>query len=910
MIIEFQIKPDAFLTAFRNRLKLIPACLPDTFNLGLGSCLGESMLDHIRVTPDTSLENAGDGVIKLQQPIELFFVTVAGLESQGAKPTPACFSFVVTLVFNLMLQLDNGKTSMCINFDEIQAPGVPADLLQQVEAILAGNLVNQCTPLDLAPIFKLIGGAPSIARAGMSFKESPERIAMRLAINSAGSEQSWNNFFSGNIVANPQGNDWTLFLDQELLNGSINDRFLLSLQEPIDNNKFSLDSGPSTQYVPMGGIPMFQVSLTGEAIDACVCLWDAIDIDVDVFADITLSVPEINIIQMKLSVDWDLNDAEVICCAFTAGIFWGFIGTNLLQEGQIGWGEFLAGVFTGLPGVFSAAIFSAHDQAGEQIQFPAEWEKLNEDGTEYRLKQTVKLGNKALGEMALTTVHGHSNGPILGGTLSSVIELKDPELDLFVDFADFSWSVDDKCAADPIPQVSSEITFRNAGFNVVGQVPIFACEVELVEGSDPVNQFGPFLKWDNDGVDITIKHTQIKAAYKANPYPCQLRIITNGGVRIYTIPPIKILSAAEIEEIINKVKLGQVVNCHEYQAGHPFWKGSRYNPKWGPRPPEFEKYLQLWDIVITGLSASEIVKVDETNGKQLATVTANNNGVAYISATIPVQQTDTSIGLSLTRQQPRATSIGEKSLTIKQVSAVHTEQFLTSGEVLSFSAGKFQGGPALALTTPQGIYVYDMRMPGFARLVDFQVATQFSGIAPLQDGFLAWGTAGLKVIGTKSAITHTTPVNDIAFRRQQLYVLTPEQVLKFDRDGRISGALRVGRGQNIAVGGDILTLVSDGQLQLFQADSFAALGIHEIRSVQSILTRARINGGCTFYLKQATGGVTLSISNRGVVTETARFIESPWFEDAIRVGKLIVKLTSDRHAIDVYSLAKSATLRR
>jgi hypothetical protein len=45
--------------------------------------------------------------------------------------------------------------------------------------------------------------------------------------------------------------------------------------------------------------------------------------------------------------------------------------------------------------------------------------------------------------MTLDSVTGLPGGPLLGGTLGAQAELKDPQLDLFVEFAPFEWGFDD-----------------------------------------------------------------------------------------------------------------------------------------------------------------------------------------------------------------------------------------------------------------------------------------------------------------------------------------------------------------------------------------------------------------------------------------------------------------------------------
>jgi hypothetical protein len=88
-----------------------------------------------------------------------------------------------------------------------------------------------------------------------------------------------------------------LFLDKQLLIGTNTGLFNASFEEQAQDNKFSLESGPDVLYM-FGAAPLFMVTFSGEAINACICLWGEIDLNVDLTANITLGV------QRRMSCRW------------------------------------------------------------------------------------------------------------------------------------------------------------------------------------------------------------------------------------------------------------------------------------------------------------------------------------------------------------------------------------------------------------------------------------------------------------------------------------------------------------------------------------------------------------------------------------------------------------------------------
>ena len=184
-----------------------------------------------------------------------------------------------------------------------------------------------------------------------------------------------------------------------------------------------------------------------------------IDLDVDVFPLIVLRVPQANVLQLDLELMWGLERRGGRLLRVHGEHVLVLHRTHLLQEGQINWGKFLAGL--AMPVSFTTALLIAHDQAAGQVQLPPEWKPVGSSGTKYRLQQPFDFGQGALAAVTLEGVHGLPAGPILGGSIATVAALQDPNLFLFMDFAEFTWEIVDRCADTLILATRASVTLNN-----------------------------------------------------------------------------------------------------------------------------------------------------------------------------------------------------------------------------------------------------------------------------------------------------------------------------------------------------------------------------------------------------------------------------------------------------------------
>src|SRR6266567_447149 len=238
MQIEFQLNAGKLLAVFLNRLRTVPICIPNEFPLNLDACSGQTLIDHI-VFPDTGLlrrAQASTSVtinlpggqsstlnihrLQITQPIEVRLVQRADLAASNTAATDPCSVVPAQLIFDLAVQTTGGGAQLCISVAGIEAADeIPPALVAAVQVLGATELPSSCTPFDLSPLNQMIGGPPSIANAGASSDGGFSFLAIRLEVGapSSSAAAAWTSFFAGSISNHLFGNDWSVFVDKNLV---------------------------------------------------------------------------------------------------------------------------------------------------------------------------------------------------------------------------------------------------------------------------------------------------------------------------------------------------------------------------------------------------------------------------------------------------------------------------------------------------------------------------------------------------------------------------------------------------------------------------------------------------------------------------------------------------------------------
>lgn len=904
MLIEFQMNPTSFFTLFRNRLRHVHICNPLPFAFTLGTCNGPTLIDRIIIQNDTLVKNNFDGTLSIHQGVTIRMVSVAALESANLNPAPACFEPMLTAIFVMSIALDAAGAKLCLEFDRFDLVSDP--ILGAMEALIKQQFSQPCHAFDLGPLQELLNEPITVVNGGLSLAGDSQRIAIRLAIADDAPPSSWATFHNGNPFA-AINFDWTLLLPHSLISRSINTRLRDSLQTASDMGKFKLNAGPTTSYSMLYGAPRFTSKLSGEAVDACICFWEEIDLDVDITTTAFLGVPESNILQTDLHMTWDLNDAEVFCCSLTAGLFWLHVGAFMLQEGKLDAGFYPLGFLAGplIVTIIGSALVGG--QVADEIALPAQWEEIGEDKKRFRLRQNVNLGGDDFGGLTLNSILAQAQGPQLGGAIGTINELESPVLTVVIE--EFAWVVEDKCVSKDEMRVIAQGRV-GCGRKPYNKIALEVCALEILSGSDPLQQFTPYFQRDGAAADIVIPFTSLKPQYLAAPYPCKVRIVSSAGVRIVTIPALPVITQREVNGLIQTAFLGQPTNCEEAaRSGHPFWKGSRYNPKWGiDPPPELERYFQLWDVVITGLAPGEQVRIANATGRLMGQARATLRGVAHLNAFLPAQRTQ-NLGVTLQRSTsplPLLTPTAKREIFLRQTLLTDAGRLRLLAEITGFAFGRM--GEEIGVLTEQGFHLFNLQTPGYAQLTQQQPMAGMRDLVAFAGGFITWGSEGMRAFATDIKLPRLDDIRDITTHGQFLMVLAGDSVRRFDAEGQPVGSIPIPGARQLAISRSVMAVSAPNEKLLHLVDplTLSSLAVHRMEVGGPLRPAKLASAGAAF----AIGSQTIGITGRTTLIEGVSNEQHPWFAGVKRAGHLLARVNDSKRSLQLYRAVGSRQFKR
>src|SRR6266700_208535 len=288
MQIEFQLNAGKLLAVFLNRLRTVPICIPNEFPLNLDAC---------------AVQTTGGGA--------QLCISVAGIEA---------------------------------------ADEIPPALVAAVQVLGATELPSSCTPFDLSPLNQMIGGPPSIANAGASSDGGFSFLAIRLEVGapSSSAAAAWTSFFAGSISNHLFGNDWSVFVDKNLVLPVIEDQVSSAIDEYNSDHwyDYNIFWGPDATWSHPNDKPQITVKLDGELEQACVCFVFPQDIEMEFHSIIDLSIEQDNRITSTIHIETiSHDDFSISCCASTNMLAWAVLGPHYLEEkpAEEFWGLFLLG---------------------------------------------------------------------------------------------------------------------------------------------------------------------------------------------------------------------------------------------------------------------------------------------------------------------------------------------------------------------------------------------------------------------------------------------------------------------------------------------------------------------------------------------------------------------------------------
>jgi hypothetical protein len=892
MILEFQLSSDTLGRIVRNLLHNIDLCVKDSFTF----LNNQWMIDRILVLPTTSLGRQpasvtihvndypltleGCSKAVLAQPLQLNIVKVSDLTANGPSPTTPAFSPQFTILLDITASVENGEAILQFSFNSIDfettQPETFKALIDPATQTWIQNLVGSKVPpvkrkidvienLQSIPILKDI--LLSTTNAGVTASKGGEILLLRVEMNGAAEQvPDWRNFYTyynRNLVGT--GN-WAMLIDKDILILAIKKTIGASLADVKD--KFALDGGINVSWKPAVG-PVFDIEFSGEVIDACTCLWGEIDVNVDVSTTIDLQAGSADTIYMGATTTYDSNDLEVACCALTATAFWPVVGLIYMgkDEASINLGTYLLGyVLSPLGFSFIAVCVLAGNQSiTKYLTLPGGCKKVDDETFSCQWPFAINMG--AFGGMFhLTGVSAQSEGPVLSGTTSGISELNDPQLAM-KSLNQFAWHLGGSCNIGFSPQLTGGILYNDVAFGSIFKV----CDVAVLE--DPLHIF-KIVKVGELGTTV---RAVLSNAYLANPYPCKLQIVSNGGVRIITLAPAKEITEQEVAQLQGELSVAETL-CHALSISVPI-KIIKWMQPDPPYPFTIENG-QIWQAVIAELTEGESVDL-LIQGRVMATAFPNGRGVAQLSLWSEGQDYHDEIGLRLnvsgTHPAPAERDERKRHVSVKQSQLVLRSQVAFAGNFEEMAFSEIAGQSILSIRTSDGEVRYDVTVPDFPSLWSSRIGGGLAlrEVCARYDFNILHEGEELRIVDREGSTLSTIPCPSpglVAVVRDYLFVARTEGV-------------------------EAYKLSRQATLERVSVSKLAVEGITRIEPV-------RIAG-----VKRALGlidrtGITriIDVSDLSNVNEIGRYFHTPWFVEARRSGQMFGKLASDRRHISIYEV--------
>lgn len=914
--IEFQMASDAFLVGFGNRLRSSEICIPDTFGLPDSPCTADTMLDKAVWGDATMLPSDSLGAVRVEVPLTLDVVEVAELASHGEEPTPPCQIIQATVRFDIAVEVSAGVPSLTFTFAGLEAPDLSAKAAGVLALFAIAALPSQSQPFNLGQLGAVLGETPTVAQGRIAVTPDGERMAIRFVLDGGAllDDDDWQVFDGGSFSASASSG-WSIFLSKQLIEDATAARMADGLENSEAAGKIDIEAWPAAQFSSLGGVPTILIEFDIEAIDACVCFWGEVDLDVDVKGLVVITIPEPNVVQTDLHLSWDLDNAEVVCCAFTTAMLWPFLGTHLLQEEEIGWGEFFGGLLL-LPVTFAIFVAVAHDAAAKPISSgtPDEWQEVSE-GTHFRMRKEVDLSALSIG-LTLQSAVAQSAGLVLSGSLTSAFKRNHPKLYLITNtFEENGWLVENPCDDLAKMVVSIEASMTASGIQPDPAIPLFSllpvvvCRAEVID--DLYQQFTPFFSWSGSSVFLTIPYSKLKPNYLANRYPCRVRLVTSSGVRIVSLGSLPPISAAEVAELKEAAVLGQLANCREW-VEQDFWHAKIFLPKWLPDPPtEVDTYVQQWQVVVTGLIDRERVTVQTAEGEPLAEFIAVQGSPPSVQLTmdVPARRGDER-GIGLLRS---GTEIAQsREIAIQQLVLSRIGTILVGAPVVGLCTWSRSPRAGFAVATPYGVALYEFGQAGQGGLVDYLPLKDVRGVLPHKEGLLAWGDFGLRYLGgeRQAPTLSDRPVRDASVDGPRLYILDDETVTLHDRSGKRLARSDADGASSLAAANGVVLLAEPSGLRALDGASLEPLGRVAV-TTPTALSFTRYGGTrAGFFVRSGGEEKVYAVLGRDKLLEVATYARRPLMADAARSRSIVVARGADSRMLQVLVAGRSEAARR
>jgi hypothetical protein len=425
------------------------------------------------------------------------------------------------------------------------------------------------------------------------------------------------------------------------------------------------------------------------------------------------------------------------------------------------------------------------------------------------------------------------------------------------------WYTKNACR-DPFAFIGyMKIFFGGAPWGELPRLPIRIARLSVMS-ADPENTYGhrswsgpPYNTWINGG-EFTVELRNPKSEFEDNPYPLEVLIVSNNGVRWITLPPPPPTpkppqDGGGLTGWKAKYLVWKASHCwkhiNEWDRIHALWVLWKVDP--GPE----REFLRHWLVDVTGLQQTDALSLfDEGTGQELARMKPGVDGRATATALV-------------------APSVRNRA----------------AGVVVGLN-GKFMSRAD-----------WDRARAGVAP----PRAEPATNVAVRQILFRKEGTLRLPRAAESVRLDNEggVPVLHVTDRRGVSVISlapgeSPTLLRRLERDSRGNSRTALLRGRT--------TKLVDAQIVSFDAaDAALKLGAFKAPGVERI-GRAPIRGlRHAVWMKKATGYEIIDLREPARPVTLGTSATRPWYVDATRLGSLYARLAEDRRSVVLYRIDKA-----
>ena len=916
MLVEMQLKSEPIRRMVRNAVKAARICTT--------ASQASYYLDHISVgqptlrASDHTAPLAGTSgfqtqTLEIHQPADALLVQLSDLQSAPdfapvSTLTPASVDIVVSVTLSIH-QSGSKKGQPRFSVALVTVNGTNA-----LGSLLAPNLqgqvqFNQTADLDLSALTSLTQtGAKPIANCGVAASADGSRMSLLFDMGDAAmSQNEWTAFMAGGVTDRLGALDWSVFVDAQSMNDALASQILNAVKTQFDQ----INSGPTATWEPNGatvGHAEQHGEVNAEIFDACTGLFGPCDLSIELDLDLTISVPEPNLIRVDAAVDWHGNKWTEFWCSFSEIVAGPALFALFPDQGHSWVGGVMAFNPLGPIGNLALVIWAFNSDVVTGLALSSVGGGFTKiDDTHFR-SETVFSPPSGLPitGMRLTSVNGGTDGIVIGGAFDPVVELNDPVLSI-KPWSDtgFNWVNPDPCNLSA-PQLQAQILFDESPYY------LFMCPPVFLPGDDPANQYSTSIaEWDQNGVTFVLN--TINPGF-APGYDCKVLLLTTGGARYIRITkPAALTPFATPQDQLNyEISLigYRATNCYKTSS---IWNViGMFNPQWSVDPEvtvasPAEQIEHGWSFAIAGLNAGENVTLVDGAGVTLATATAGEQGAVTLDAL--TRPAGGAIELSVLRggkplpvseYNQRLTTLLNGPALVDKGTFAHRQMLLSQVGSVKFPAALSNLSIVTVARDPQLVTVansvfrrHDLRVLKEPRLLEERAIPGLVGVVEFLGRLIGFGPLGIADLGSKDRSSlWRAPVVDVSVQGDRLLVLDGKTLTILDRDFAVVTRSPVAGGKALAASGRFILVGLGGSVIAYErrrGDRFDQFGSAALDASGGVSPGEAFGSRGAFYVQGEGASVLLSLDAKGNLRQAARYKGRSWFPGSHPSGTLLAR---------------------